>query len=106
TRQDHVFEVETNGCQRIVLEHLPKRRGLLLGLLHVDRGDELDLLHERQIRPVDTLRRVRVVWADKGVKSLFLMEPHVDQRVVGARHVRPMGGPGTKIGHLGTEYRV
>lgn len=60
--QDCVAKVVREGAERVVLEHLPRRLGLLLVLGSLDATNELYALQQGQVGPVDTLGREAVFW--------------------------------------------
>lgn len=99
TRQDHVAEVPGDGRERVFLHHSPNATQLSLCLHVVVRGDECDFLPQWEIGPVDTLGGVTVVGANERIESTLLMDIHILQRVMVSRHVGPMRGTRTKVGH-------
>ena len=59
--KNHIAEVETDRCKRVVLEHFPKSTELSPAFLSVDLGDEFDALHNGQVGPVDAILVVQIV---------------------------------------------
>lgn len=90
TGEDHVLEVVRDGRQRILLDHVPDAGELPLGLARIVAGNELDPLEDVQIGPVDTIRGVTVVRTNQTVEGVLLVQIHLLERLVGARHVRAM----------------
>ena len=83
-------EVESRTSENIELS------ASFLGII---RADELNFLAQRHIGPVHTLRIVTIIGADQLIESTLLVRVHILQRVVSTRHIRPMGGSRSKIGH-------
>lgn len=99
TGQHHVLEVEADGRQRILLDHVADGAQLASGLLAVDLGDKADLLADGQIGPVDTFRGVAVVGSEQLVEGFLFMGVHLLVLWVAA-HVGAMRRVGTESGHF------
>ena len=102
TGQDHVAEVVGNRRERVLLHHGPDAAQFALGFLGVVRSHETDLLEQGQVGPVGTLGGIAVIGTNEGIESSLLVDIHVLQRVVVSRHVRPMRGARSKVGHDGS----